>query len=121
MFVSSQTLRAGDEPTTSGPSDLVIIDYDVPPKPLSITRPIYPPMALEEGVEGTVLLELVIDKSGRVGSAKVLKSIPELDQAALECVRKWRFKPATKAGRPVGTVAQAPVTFRRDVPKDTKS
>jgi TonB family protein len=57
-------------------------------------------------------VEILIDKTGGVAKARVVKSIPELDEAALQCVRDWVFRPAQKAGEPVATVASAPVTFK---------
>ena len=42
----------------------------------------------------------------------MIQSIPALDAAALQTVREWLFAPAIKNGRPVATIAQAPVTFR---------
>jgi protein TonB len=59
-----------------------------------------------------VKVEILIDKTGRVAKTRVVKSIPELDAAALECVRDWVFQPAQKGGQPVSTVASAPVTFK---------
>jgi protein TonB len=85
---------------------------DVPPRPLRITKPKYPQSAFNKRIEGTVELEILIDAKGRVVRSRIVQSIPELDAAALDCVRKWRFKPAMKAGRAVATVARAPIMFR---------
>ncbi|PYQ42414.1 MAG: energy transducer TonB, partial [Acidobacteria bacterium] len=52
-----------------------------------------------------------IDKTGRVAKARVVKSIPELDAAAIQCVMEWEFRPAQKGGQPVATIASAPITF----------
>jgi protein TonB len=73
---------------------------------------VYPRKAFEDGVEGTVEIEFVIDETGKVGRTRVVKSIAGLDEAALTCVRQWRFIPARKAGKPVASVALAPVGFR---------
>jgi protein TonB len=86
-------------------------DYDQPPVPLHITQPRYPPEAFNKGISGTVELEILIDKTGRVAKTRVVRSIPELDAAAIRCVTKWRFRPAQKGGEPVASVASAPVTF----------
>jgi len=59
-----------------------------------------------------VEVEFLIDVKGRVASTRIIRSVPGLDEAAVECVRKWRFEPARKAGKVVATVARAPVTFR---------
>jgi protein TonB len=63
-------------------------------------------------IEGTVEVEILIDITGRVSKARVVRSIPALDNAAVETVKQWIFSPAIKNGRPVATVASAPVTFR---------
>ncbi len=95
-----------------GTGDVPIQDYDQPPRPIKITRPQYPQEAFVKKVEGTVLVEILIDSSGRVVSARVIKSVPLLDAAALQTVRQWLFTPAIKHGRPVSTIAHAPVGFR---------
>ncbi len=87
--------------------------FDVPPKIIHLEQPKYPPRARECGDECTVLVEILIDERGRVARAKVLESVPELDEAALACVKTWRFRPAQKDGKPVAAIAHAPVNFRR--------
>jgi protein TonB len=87
-------------------------DVDRGPRPLRLTRPDYPQEAFVKKIEGTVVIEIVIDARGHVVHARVVRSVPLLDQAALECVRQWLFEPAIKAGRPVASLATAPVHFR---------
>jgi protein TonB len=94
--------------TGTGP----VLDYDSPPKPVKITRPQYPQEAFVKKIEGTVLVEIMIDSSGRVVRARILQSVPMLDAAAIQTVYQWVFQPAVKRGRPVATIAQAPVSFR---------
>jgi len=94
--------------TGTGP----IMDYDSPPKPLKLTKPTYPQEAFVKKIEGTVTVEILIDSSGRVVRARVLQSVPMLDAAAIQTVYQWIFQPAVKHGRPVATIAQAPVSFR---------
>jgi TonB family protein len=74
--------------------------------------PVYPHDAFVKKVEGEVLLEIVIDPAGHVVRARELRSIPLLDAAAIACVNEWLFQPAVKHGRPVLTLAHAPVRFR---------
>ena len=96
------------------PSETVLVPQakpDQPPTLLHQTKPRYPPEAFYRGIEGTVELEIVIDATGRVNRTRILKSIPGLDVAAVECVMAWRFTPAHLAGTPVASVALAPVTF----------
>jgi protein TonB len=89
-----------------------VLDYDQPPKPIKITRPQYPQDAFVKKIEGTVVVEIIIDANGRVYPRRILTSIPALDAAAVEAVKQWVFSPAIKRGRPVATVAHAPVGFR---------
>ena len=93
-------------------SEKVALSTDAPPRLLVQTRPNYPNAAFKRKLQGTVLVELLINETGRVAHAEVRRSIPELDKAALECVRNWQFAPAQRAGKPVAVVAQSPVSFR---------
>ena len=86
-------------------------EYDEPPKGKRMRPPKYPPQALENCLEGSVLLLFVIDANGKVPYAEVLESVPALDGAAIEAAKEWRFKPAQAAGRPVATFGVAPATF----------
>jgi protein TonB len=85
---------------------------DEMPKPIKISRPKYPRAAFDACVEGTVFLAIVVDASGRVTDPEVLKPVPGLDKAALDCVETWSFKPARRSGEPTAYVAVAPVAFR---------
>lgn len=95
-----------------GGTGSIILDYDQPPKPIKLTKPQYPQEAFVKKIEGTVVVEIVIDLTGRVVHARVVQSIPLLDTAAIQTVYQWVFQPAVKHGRPVSTRATAPVTFR---------
>ena len=68
--------------------------------------------AFVKKVEGTVVVQILIDQHGRVAEARVVRSIPMLDEAALIAVRTWVFIPAFRGGQPVASIAMAPVTFR---------
>jgi protein TonB len=94
--------------TGAGP----VADYDAPPRIVRQTRPLYPPQAFVDKVEGTVVLEILIDVSGHVSRTRVIQSIPPLDAAARDAVGEWVFQPASKRGRPVPSIALAPVHFR---------
>lgn len=71
------------------------------PRKIVDVRPIYPPVALSAKIEGTVILEATISRSGNVVDAVVLRSQPLLDQAALDAVRQWKFTPTLLNGEPV--------------------
>jgi protein TonB len=73
--------------------------------------PIYPPLAQSAGVQGVVILETVIGPDGKVQDARVLRSIPLLDQAAVESVRQWEFTPTLLNGSPVPVIMTVTVQF----------
>ena len=85
---------------------------DTPPALLQQTRPEYPREAFDRKIQGVVRTTILISAAGDVAHAEVDRSGPLLDEAALRCVREWKFKPATRAGKPVPVVAVAPVAFR---------
>ena len=60
--------------------------------------PVYPTVALSAWVSGEVVLEATIGTDGRLGDLRVLRSIPLLDQAAIDAVRQWRFVPPMVSG-----------------------
>ncbi|MBI4616586.1 MAG: energy transducer TonB [Planctomycetes bacterium] len=76
--------------------------------------PAYPARAVRLGWEGTVLLEVVVTVSGEVRRARVLESSGHLvlDEAALQAVVSWRFRPATSDGVPFESKVEIPVVFR---------
>lgn len=87
-------------------------NYDHGPVRVHMVEPAYPPDAFAKKIEGVVEVELLIDVDGRVVRARVLQGVRPLDAAALDAVRQWLFRPALKDGRPVPTLATAPVRFR---------
>ena len=95
-----------------GTGDIPVTDYDQPARPIRLTKPVYPQEGFVKKIEGTVVVEILIDVTGRVSRARVVQSIPALDAAALACVRQWVFAPAMRHGRPVPTLASAPVHFK---------
>jgi periplasmic protein TonB len=82
-----------------------------PPQKTRYVMPLYPALARAAGREGTVILEAVISEEGRVQHVKVLRSIPLLDQAAIDAVRQWEFTPSRLNGQPVAVVMTVTVTF----------
>ncbi len=73
--------------------------------------PVYPPDALAARVTGVIILEVTIDTDGHVYDAKVLRSIPLLDNAALEAVRQWEFTPTELNGMRVPVIMTVTVNF----------
>ena len=74
-------------------------------------KPVYPPIAQSARVSGVVIIEATIGPDGRVKDAKVLRSIPLLDQAALDAVKQWQFTPTLLNGVPVPVIMTVTVNF----------
>jgi TonB family protein len=84
-----------------------------PPLKLQDVRPRYPDSMRDAGLEGRVPLEAIIDRGGRVQSARVLTAAvhPDFAEAAIEAVRQWRFDPTLLNGEPVEVVMTVMVEF----------
>ena len=81
-----------------------------------LTREIqYPEVARNNGITGTVLIEFVVEKDGRVSNAKVkVPLFPECDKEAVRGVMAMpKWKPGKNMGKPVRCFYQVPVTFRQ--------
>ena len=87
-------------------------EFDSPPRVRRTAKPQYPREAFDAKVEGTVLIEMLVDDKGRVAKARVIQTVPGLDEAALDAAMKWQFEPARKGGKPVATIIHMPVAFR---------
>jgi protein TonB len=85
-----------------------------PPVPISRVLPDYPSAARARGLEGEVVLRAIVDRQGAVEQQiVVIESVPSLDQAAIEALRRWRFEPGRDAyNRPVRVVIEVPLRFR---------
>jgi protein TonB len=71
------------------------------PKKNKYVKPVYPQAALDARVQGEVVLEVVIDTDGTVADVRILKSVPLLDQAAIEATLQARYEPLQVNGIPV--------------------
>ena len=116
-------VRADESPLSEAERNALTDNYDQPPRLKKQTKPRYPLSAFQRKVEGAVEVELVVDEKGRVREAYVIKpkeppkewvqyAADDLYESAVACVREWTFEPATKDGKPVATLARAPVSFR---------
>lgn len=85
---------------------------DEKPKLIKEIKPVYPIIARQARVEGIVVIQTFIDEEGQVYIAKVIQSVPLLDQAAIDAVRQWKYSPAILNGKPVKVQADITITFR---------
>lgn len=81
------------------------------PRKIVDVAPVYPELARQVRQEGIVILEATIDVRGVVQSATVLRSVPFLDQAAIDAVRQWRFDPARLNDQPIPVIMTVTVRF----------
>src|SRR5207247_9976967 len=82
-----------------------------PPTKIKDVKPVYPAIAQAARVQGVVIIEATIGPNGQVQEAKVLRSIPLLDSAALDAVRQWVFSPTLLNGVPVPVIMTVTVKF----------
>jgi len=92
------------------------------PRVLFKVDPKYSPDATHTGIQGTVVLEIVVSDRGMATDIQVLSPLGfGLDECAQEAIKKWRFDPGKKNGKPVNILATVEVNFRLgSVPFDSK-
>ena len=81
------------------------------PTKIRDVRPVYPSIAQSARVQGIVIIEATIGVTGAVEEAKVLRSVPLLDEAALDAVKQWQFTPTLLNGLPVPVIMTVTVNF----------
>ena len=87
---------------------------DRDPRPVAQAQPEYPAAAFRAGEEGTVIVRADVDANGNATNVEIAKrsGSRDLDRAARDAVRKWRFEPAMKNGKAVAATVQVPVEFK---------
>ena len=99
MFVSLLLAGGAFAQTKENP---VVVGGDIPPpKRTKVVAPEYSEEARKAGVKGFVLLEVLITPKGLVDSAKVLKPLPLVTDAAVKAVLQWTYEPVQVDGKPV--------------------
>jgi len=106
----AETVPAGDSATSN------LDELYQPPTYQMTPKPAYPRLAERRRWEGTVLLKVVIDATGKVDRAGIDRSsgYEVLDQAALQQIQNWRFHPARRGGRVVEGEVLVPIEFILD-------
>jgi protein TonB len=108
------------EPVIAKPIAPEEVHDTLPPKPpqvdlpklISQVTPVYPEVARLKGVQGSVELDAIVDEHGRVTEIKIVRGQSLLNDAALECVRKWRYSPAQVNGHVVPAPLHIVVRFQ---------
>jgi TonB family protein len=92
-----------------------LTEYDTPPIPEKNPMPTYPYNYRKSGIQGVVVLEVEVTEYGSVGEVKVMKSLlseeGSLDEAAVNAVKDWKFKPALLKNKPVKSRVNIPIPF----------
>lgn len=85
-------------------------------KYLHTPKPDYPPAARRRGLEGTVLIRVLVNPDGIPGETRLIgpSGTDALDQAALAAVLRWRFTPAREGNLAIAHWVDIPITFRLD-------
>jgi TonB family protein len=84
---------------------------DQAPREISATKPRYPDRESQLGIEGTVMMEILIDERGRVADVRFLSGAESFRRAVMEVVHTWRYEPARHEGRVVKVWGKKPVNF----------
>jgi len=105
---------AGSDGTAAGAGGTALAPGDRPVPLEGQAPPRYPTAALRRGDSGTVVVRVEVDASGAPGGVALVKrsGSRELDRAAMETVRRWRFRPAQKNGQPVAGSLEIPFDFK---------
>ena len=93
------------------PDYLTVVPFTGEPTPRRKVKPVYPDAARQAGVHGTVRLGALVCEHGRVVATRVIDSIPQLDEAATNCVRQWEYHPANLRDLKVAAWIIVPVKF----------
>ena len=88
-------------------------EVDQPPRVLRALPPRYPFEAKQKGISGKVVLRFVVDANGNAQEPQVVSAKPPgvFDEAALEAVVKYKFRPAKKGGKAVDCIVKLPIVF----------
>ena len=104
-------LNDPDRPADRSNEPIRIGDGVPSPAKIRDVPPVYPPAARTAGVQGVVILEATIGATGEVGDIEVLRSVPELDEAAIAAVEQWRYEPTLVDGVPVRVLMPVAISF----------
>lgn len=125
-IASQEDIAQSTPGVTQGNSDQIVVappsDDEMPklgeyvyveelPEAITKVSPEYPDIARQANVDGTVQMQVLVGKDGKVKDAKVVKSVAMLDAAALVAVKQWIFKPALSNNKPVAVWVMVPMKF----------
>lgn len=90
-----------------------VSDLDKPPVPISQPAPRYPAELKRQKMNGNAVVVFILNEDGQVEDPRVESAThPAFEKAALDAIRRWRFKPGMKAGKPVRSNVRQPFAFK---------
>jgi TonB family protein len=99
-------------PVLCQPPQVDTAGKQIPPKVISMEKPVYPLALRFYGVRGSVTIDFVVDVHGQVRNAVIIESDnPAFDELALKALRRWKFQPGTRDGQPVNMRSRVPMVF----------
>ena len=112
--LSAHAAPQGGSKNDSTPQTVRVGGDIKPPVKTKNVAPVYPSFAVGARIQGVVILEATIGTYGKVKELKVLRSIKELDDAAIKAVRDWEYKPTLVNNQAVQVITTIPVNFSLD-------
>ena len=114
IVVGSGDIGKIQEQTDNDPGINDYVPVEKNPEPVKIVQPAYPDIAIRAGLEGTVLVKVLVNKDGRVEKSVMIKNdgMNVFDEPALTAAKHWVFTPAIMNGHPVKVWVVVPLRFR---------
>lgn len=98
-------------PQEDMPGEGDFVYYEDEPVPVTTVQPTYPEFAREAQIQGKVVLHVLVGKDGRVKNVKVIRGVTGLNDAAVDAIKRWVFKPALSNNKPVAVWVEVPLDF----------
>ncbi len=109
--VAAKARTAAEARAKARQSAVRIVGRTKPPTKIKDVKPVYPAIARSARVTGVVTIEATIGPDGKVIDAQVVKSVPMLDQAALDAVQQWEYTPPMVNGKPTSVIVTVTINF----------
>lgn len=98
-------------PADDLPGEGEFVYYEDEPVAVTTVQPVYPEFARDAQIQGKVILHVLVGKDGRVKNVKVMRGVTGLNDAAVDAIRRWVFKPALSNNKPVAVWVEVPIDF----------
>ncbi|MGD0907962.1 MAG: energy transducer TonB [Candidatus Acidiferrales bacterium] len=104
---------AGSPPEGASPQTVRVGGDVKPPQKVKDVKAVYPPIAVQNHIQGVVIIDATIGTDGKVKETKVIRApaLQDLTDAAVAAVRGWEFKPTVIDGHPVQVIMTIPINF----------